>query len=166
MNTTNRTFGLALLMSAALAIGAACEKKEDPKPGAPKPPTPDVTPKAGGSGAAGGSAAAGSPATRPTTAPVSITRTPDDLDTALVPPKDSASAERSKEAQDLVARAIVAIKENRLDEARTSLDKVDAMGDAVQKTTREQAKTVRANLESVARLQKTDLPLPAEGENK
>jgi hypothetical protein len=173
MNGMSRMFGATLLLSAVLAVGGACEKTDDPKPAdVPRPPAPDVTPKAGGGGGSsgGGSTVSKSPTTGPsapaTTAPISVTKTPGDLDASLVPPRDQAAAARSKEAQDLVAGAIVAINENRLDEARTSLDKVDAMGDVVPKTTREQAKTVRANLDNVARLQKTDLPLPTDGENK
>src|SRR5688572_25511656 len=165
MNAINKTIRVAMLaVAVALAgLGAGgCEKKEQPKPATPTPtpPPPPVTPKAGGSPTAQG-------ATRPATAPVALTKTPEQLDLPdVVPPKDSSSAEQSKQAQDLVAGAIVAIKEKRLEEAKSALDKVDAMGDAVQRTTREQAKTVRANLEAVARLQQTDLPLPTEGENK
>ena len=73
---------------------------------------------------------------------------------------DEAAIEQAKQAQDHVLQAIVAIKENRLTEARAELDKVDALGEAVQQTTREQAKTVRGNLDSITKLQKTDLPIP------
>lgn len=172
MKTMNRTFALTLLLLASASLMlTACGKKDQPKPAStPKPPTPDVTPKAGTTGAkpgvGSGSAALKTPASAPTSRPSIAGKQPDDLDSTLITSKGKKSADQSKAAQDLVAGAIVAIKENRLDDARTALDKVDAMGDAVQKTTREQAKTARASLESVARLQKTDLPLPTEVDNK
>jgi hypothetical protein len=167
-------------LTAALVMGAAggCDKKSEPaKPNVPKPPAPDVTPKANvgamstsdGSGGAAAAAAAGmkpSPTTAPT-AQASLGTTKPGFPTIDAPLVTSTeSAKHSKEAQDLVGKAMQEIKDKKFDEAKAALDKVDAMGNDVPSGTRELAKTTRKSLESAQKLQQAP-ELPAgEGPNK
>ena len=167
--------GTALLAAAFVAAGglAGCDKKSEPaKTNVPKPPAPDVTPKATagaasngtGSGAGAKTTSAGAPttqassssATKPSGAPI--------VDAPLV--TSTETAKHSKEAQDLLGKAMQALKDSKFDECKASLDKVDAMGNDVPKATREQATTVRKSLDAAQKLQKAP-ELPAgEGPNK
>jgi hypothetical protein len=180
--TPMRPMMRSAVLAAALVMGgvAGCDKKSEPaKTNVPKPPAPDVTPKAtsGGmsssaatpSSAAGAGAGAGvksSPTTAPTTpAPSGATQPGAPIvDAPLV--TSTESAKHSKEAQDLVGKAMQEIKDKKFDDAKSALDKVDAMGDDVPRETRELAKTVRKSLESARKLQQApDLPA-GEGPNK
>jgi hypothetical protein len=169
------------VLAAALVMGVAatgCEKKEPAKPNVPKPPAPDVTPKATSGGmsttATPSSSAAGattgtrsSPTTAPT-APASSSTTkpgaPVVVDAPLV--TSTENARRSKEAQDLLDKAIKALKDSRFDDCKAALDKVDAMGSDISEATREGSKTTRKSLEAAQKLQKAP-ELPAgDGPNK
>jgi len=165
------------VLAAALVMGGAagCDKKSEPaKTNVPKPPAPDVTPKAtsGGMSSSGSSASGAgagvksSPATAPTAqAPSSATKpSAPVVDAPLV--TSTEAAKHSKEAQDLVGKAMQEIKDKKFDDAKAALDKVDAMGDDVPRETRELAKTVRKSLDSAQKLQQAP-ELPAgEGPNK
>jgi hypothetical protein len=170
---------VALAIGALLVSGAACDRGggsgQPANPPAaptapPKPPTPDVTPKAGPSGVdvssssgSGGDANGSAVAKAPATVPTQATQ-PSAAPAAATAAMES--AKRTKEAQDLVTRAMQAVKDNHLDVAKTSLDKVDAMGDTIPVTIREQATTVRHSLGNAQKLQKgPDLP-DVDKENK
>jgi hypothetical protein len=178
LKTPMRLTMRSAVLAAALVMGGAagCDKKSEPaKTNVPKPPAPDVTPKAtsGGtsSSASASSAGAGvksSPATAPTAAqaPSSASKPsgPIVVDAPLV--TSTESARHSKEAQDLVGKAMQEIKDKKFDDAKAALDKVDAMGDDVPRETRELAKTVRKSLDSARKLQQAP-EIPAdEGPNK
>ena len=180
--TTATMFSLTMrstVLAAALVMGAAagCEKKEPAKPNVPKPPAPDVTPKAtsGGmsttatpsSSAAGGATGVkSSPTTAPTAQASSPTTKPSGpvVDAPLV--TSTENAKRSKEAQDQLDKAMKALKDGRFDDCKAALDKVDGMGGDVSDATREGAKTTRKSLEASQKLQKAP-ELPAgDGPNK
>jgi hypothetical protein len=161
------------VLAAALVTGGltGCDKKSEPaKTNVPKPPAPDVTPKATAGSAASSSGAAGagvsvksSPTTAPTAQAASPTTKPSApaIDAPLV--TSTESAKHSKEAQDLLSKAMQALKDNKFDDCKTALDKVDAMGTDVPKATREQATTVRKSLDAAQKLQKAP-ELPASDE--
>jgi hypothetical protein len=112
-----------------------------------------VTPKATSGGAApsvSASSADGAASVKPTgpTSRPSTQPSPPDVNAPLV--TSTESARRSKEAQDLVSKAMQALKDKKFDEARAALDKVDAMGSDIPKTTRENATTVRKSLDNRA----------------
>src|SRR5688572_8877515 len=129
MKAMNTLWGMAIVMG-LLAVGA-CDKKDEPsKSPVPTPPPTPVTPKAA------------SAVTKPSVADRIAS------DAAKAPAPLDKSAEQSKQGQDLVAKAIQSIKDNRLADARQSLDKAEAIKEALPQTTREQLKTVRENLDS------------------
>lgn len=164
----------------ALGVLAGCEKKEPAKPTVPKPPAPDVTPKATSAAAASASnsAAAGTTggasitSTTPTTRPTaqvsagSATTKPSapTIDAPLV--TSSESAKRSKEAQTLIEKAMQALKDNRFDDCKAALDKVDAMGKDVAPETRELVTTTREALKKAQKLQTAPDLQTGEGPNK
>src|SRR5687767_1645781 len=144
-----------MLLAGSLAVGGAgtvgCDDKKEPeKQPAPKPPPTDVTPKATAN------AATTKPTTVPTTRPSEV---------AILPSREG-SAQRTREAQDLLMRAMQSINENKLDDARASLDKVDAMRESIPPAVRESATTVRGALAKAENLQRADLTSPADSENK
>jgi hypothetical protein len=166
----------ALAAALVMGVAAGCDKKSEPaKPNVPKPPAPDVTPKAtsGAMSTSDGSSAGASVKPSPTTAPTAPTaQAPSNATKPGAPTIDAPlvtsteSAKHSKEAQDLVGKAMQEIKDKKFDDAKAALDKVDAMGSDVPSGTREQAKTVRKSLESAQKLQSAP-ELPAgEGPNK
>jgi hypothetical protein len=147
MKAMNRLWGAAIVVG--LAVGA-CDKKDEPaKSPVPTPPPTPVTPKAA------------SAATKPSVADRTAS------EAALAPAPRNRSTEQSKEAQDLIGKAIQSIKDNRLADARQALDKVDAIKETLPQTTREQLKTVRENLESSEKLQNPTVSVPpGDAENK
>ena len=155
MNLTS-TIRQTCVLALAVMLWAGCDEKKQPaNPPPTAPPPPDVTPKAGGSeGAIGGATASKSGGGGIASTAPSTTKTPDP---AVAPVASSKEAEQSKQSQDLIAGAIQAIKENRLDDAKASLDKVEGMKSSLPKTTQEQLKTVRANLDNVRKLQSPDV---------
>src|SRR3954447_3753184 len=109
------------VLAAALVMGgvAGCDKKSEPaKTNVPKPPAPDVTPKtmSGGmsssasSASGAGAGAKSSPTTAPTAQASSGATKPSVpvVDAPLV--TSTESAKHSKEAQDLVGKAMQEIK--------------------------------------------------------
>ena len=169
------TCGGVVIAAVTLGVGIGCEKKGEPaKTNVPKPPAPDVTPKAMSGGATGSTANGGlaggptsakpttpAPATQPSAA---ATNAAADDTAPLITSTDT--AKKSKEAQDLIAKAMQSLKDNKFDDAKASLDKVDAMGDAVSATTREQSKTVRESLNKAQQLQKAPEVPSSDGPNK
>jgi hypothetical protein len=161
---------MSAVLAAALVAGAAagCDKKEPTKTDVPKPPAPDVTPKATAGAASTGSATstaggAGGATIKSPAAPTtqaaagSATKPAITGDAPLV--TSTASAKHGKEAQDLLDKAMLALKENRFDDCKAALDKVDAMGDDVPRETREITKTTRNTLNQAQKLQKApELP--------
>ena len=161
------------VLALAGMLWAGCDDKKqpaNPPPASPPPtapPPPDVTPKAGATGGAvgnatadktgGGGLAATGPSTTQTPDPKSTASKDKSADPAIAPVASAKQAEQSKQAQDLIAGAIQAIKENRLEDAQASLDKVDGMKSSLPKATQEQVKTVRGNLDNVRKLQSPDL---------
>ncbi len=178
MSRMKMVIGLAL----ATGLAAGCEKKEPEKSPVPKPPAPDVTPTAGarasGQAVLAGETGPASPAAVESAAATAsaVTNTP-----VVAPPATAAvvkaapeivagepaqSGDNTKQAQDLIAKAIESLKNNKPDEARASIEKVEAMKDPLPKTIYEQLKTVRASLDNVEKIRKTELPALTEGENK
>src|SRR5436190_18858382 len=145
MNTKRVTW--TVLLAAGIIVAVGCGKKDEPaKSPTPKPPTPDVTPKAGPASADGLTKMGGGLTKSPTTAPSTTRPGATEPDVAVAPTGKAPTPD--KRAQDLIDAAIKSIKDKRFDDARQSLDKVDAMKDSVSEEVRKQAKTVRANLDS------------------
>ncbi len=167
MKTFTKTWTLAAALAGAMIV-TGCEKKSEPvKPTNPKPPTPDMTPKAGtGASAAGaGNTTAGSPSPlkSPTTMPTTVkahagTAEPE---VAAIPPDKSAAA--MKKAQGLLDQAAKAMKEKRFEDARASLDQVDAMKDSLPKQIQDSVAQLRKNLANIDKLQVVEPPPEVEG---
>jgi hypothetical protein len=170
------TMRSAVLAAALVMSGAAgCDKKSEPaKTNVPKPPAPDVTPKSTSDGmsaapssdSGAGAGVKSSPTTATSAQPSPSTTKPADpaVDAPLV--TSTESAKHSKEAQDLLSKAMQSLKDSKFEDCKTALDKVDAMGNNVPKATREQSTTIRKSLDAAQKLQKSP-ELPAgEGPNK
>jgi hypothetical protein len=166
MKTFTTTWTLAAALTGAMLL-AGCEKKSEPvKPANPKPPTPDMTPKAGtGASAGAGNTTAGgpsplkSPTTMPTTAKARAGTSEPEV--AAIPPDKSAAS--MKKAQGLLDQAAKAMKEKRFEDARASLDQVDAMKDSVPKQIQDSAAQYRKNLANIDKLQVVEPPPEVEG---
>jgi hypothetical protein len=173
------TCGSLAITAMMLAAGVGCEKKTEPaKTNVPKPPAPDVTPKAmsGGVGGGGAPSVTTTPggthsvattlpvATQPTVAAGPKPTFGTDGGAPLITSTDS--AKKSRQAQDLIAKAMQSLKDNKFDACKADLDKVDAMGDAIPKATREQSKTVRESLNKAEQLQKVPELPTSDGPNK
>ena len=154
MKTTRMMCRLAL--GALLVLG--CDRSDNtPKSPTPAPPSPDVTPKAGGGGAGSPGATANQPADDgaplPDSARASDTAAPTTRPTGdaggAAAAADLKAAEQTKQAQELLEKAIAATKDKRFDEARASLDKIEAMGNDLPTTVREQVVTLRKSLDNL-----------------
>ena len=152
MKTTRMMCRLAL--GALLVVG--CDRSDNtpksPPPAAP--PSPDVTPKAdsgmsegGVAGATAGQSGAADPTPSAPAAAAPTTRPTGDGSASLA--ADVKAAEQTKQAQDLLDKAMAAMRDKRFDEARASLDKVESMGGDLPKTIREQAATMRKSLDNL-----------------
>jgi hypothetical protein len=179
MKTTRMMCRLAL--GALLAVG--CDRSDNtPKSPTPTPPSPDVTPKAEGGVSEGGTAGAtagqsgdpGSGASSPTVSPgtseaaAAAPTTRPSGDDGASRAGDAKAAEQTKQAQELLDRAMAAMKDKRFEEARQSLDKVESMGGDVPKTIREQAATMRKSVDNLekAPAEAVAPPPPPDEENK
>jgi hypothetical protein len=161
--TWTRNAAAAALSAVVVLVG--CEKKSEPAKN-PKPPTPEVTPKAGTGASAGAGHTTGggpsplkSPTTMPTTGKSHGPTTEPDI--ASIPPDKSAA--QMKKAQGLLDQAAKAIKDERFEDARARLDEVDAMKDSLPKQIQDSVAQLRKNLANIDKLKVVEPPPEVEG---
>jgi hypothetical protein len=160
------TVMLMLFGGGVVSIG--CDKKSEPaKTNVPKPPTPDVTPKASmGTSANSGSSPAKAPTVAATTTqPATITKAPTTTSSASVG-QPVPSAQNSRDADKLIAKAIEAIKENHFDDARQMLNELDGMKDSLQPQQAKMLATVHASLDSIDKQKSAPPPAAVDPDNK
>ena len=155
-----------LVLGMAIMVSACDDKKEPSKSPVPVPPPTPVKPQARAASTQPGTLASAKIAmatTSPTTNPAAAAAKIDEVTAEIRPPK---SAEKSREAQDLIGKAIAAMNANQFDEARKSLDQAESMRDGLPQMTLDSMKKVRGDLDRVEKLQNPAPALPGDAENK
>lgn len=159
-----------MLLAGLLVLG--CEDRKEPaKPAVPKPPTPDVTPKAsvtagGNSGKSGdGAIAATAPSITQTPDPTKISAKAKTDEPTIAPVPSTQQAAQTKKAQELFSKASMALGDNRLDEAQAALDQAETMKSSLAKPQQEELAKLRINLDNIRKLQQNVTP-PGNTDNK